>query len=240
MAQKNKQKIKIVKDGPYIVSGGVPLIKQGIGINNEGNSYKWELKIEYPLLDIYTLCRCGMSKNKPFCDGSHINTGFDGTKTANKKPYMTVAEEIEGPDLTLTDVWPLCDHSRFCKMAGGIRKLIANSDDPKAKKTAIEQGRNCPSGRLVVWDKKTGKPYEPEFEPSIAIIYDHQKKCEGPIWVRGGIPIESSDGTVYEVRNRVTLCQCGKSENKPFCDGSHWLTKEQMEKWRSKWNKKEG
>jgi len=41
------------------------------------------------------------------------------------------------------------------------------------------------------------------------------------IWVKGGIPIQSSKGFVYEIRNRVTLCRCGKSANKPFCDGTH-------------------
>jgi CDGSH-type Zn-finger protein len=44
----------------------------------------------------------------------------------------------------------------------------------------------------------------------------------GPIWVRGEIPIQSADGKIYEVRNRVTLCRCGKSLNKPFCDSSHY------------------
>jgi CDGSH-type Zn-finger protein len=39
--------------------------------------------------------------------------------------------------------------------------------------------------------------------------------------VRGGITIESADGVPYEVRNRVTLCRCGRSDNKPFCDASH-------------------
>ncbi|UCF09264.1 MAG: CDGSH iron-sulfur domain-containing protein, partial [Thermoplasmata archaeon] len=43
----------------------------------------------------------------------------------------------------------------------------------------------------------------------------------GPIWVRGRIPIESADGHIYEIRNRVTLCRCGWSSNKPFCDSSH-------------------
>ncbi|MCJ7713336.1 CDGSH iron-sulfur domain-containing protein, partial [Candidatus Bathyarchaeota archaeon] len=46
-------------------------------------------------------------------------------------------------------------------------------------------------------------------------------KVSGPIWVKGGVIVESSDGTSYEVRNRQTLCRCGKSENKPFCDGTH-------------------
>ena len=43
----------------------------------------------------------------------------------------------------------------------------------------------------------------------------------GPLWVRGGVPVVSADGTPYEIRNRVTLCRCGASQNKPFCDGSH-------------------
>jgi CDGSH-type Zn-finger protein len=43
----------------------------------------------------------------------------------------------------------------------------------------------------------------------------------GPLWVRGGIPITSSDGKRLEVRNRVALCRCGASKNKPYCDGTH-------------------
>jgi CDGSH-type Zn-finger protein len=43
----------------------------------------------------------------------------------------------------------------------------------------------------------------------------------GPLWISGGVPIISCDGTEYEVRNRVTLCRCGRSGNKPFCDGTH-------------------
>jgi CDGSH-type Zn-finger protein len=39
--------------------------------------------------------------------------------------------------------------------------------------------------------------------------------------VKGGVQIKSSDGFVYEPRNRVTLCRCGQSGNKPFCDGTH-------------------
>jgi CDGSH-type Zn-finger protein len=42
--------------------------------------------------------------------------------------------------------------------------------------------------------------------------------------VRGGIEVHSADGRVYELRNRVALCRCGASGNKPFCDGSHVAT----------------
>ena len=53
------------------------------------------------------------------------------------------------------------------------------------------------------------------------LIENPEAGTSGPIWVKGGIPIESADGTEYETRNRVTLCRCGQSKNKPFCDGAH-------------------
>ena len=68
------------------------------------------------------------------------------------------------------------------------------------------------------------------------MVDDLQKNCEGPLWVRGGIPIESADGTLYEIRNRVTLCRCDKSDNKPLCDGSHWMTLKEKEVFRKKWD----
>ncbi|MEG1290592.1 MAG: CDGSH iron-sulfur domain-containing protein, partial [Bacteroidales bacterium] len=68
---------------------------------------------------------------------------------------------------------------------------------------------------------ETGKIYEPKFEPAIGIIEDSQIAISGPIWVKGGIRIESSNGRSYEIRNRVVICRCGCSSNKPFCDGTH-------------------
>jgi hypothetical protein len=49
---------------------------------------------------------------------------------------------------------------------------------------------------------------------------DRAQKRSGPLWVRGGIPVIAADGQAYEVRIRMTLCRCGKSENKPFCNGA--------------------
>jgi CDGSH-type Zn-finger protein len=44
---------------------------------------------------------------------------------------------------------------------------------------------------------------------------------DGALWVSGSIPIERSDGQPFEARNRVMLCRCGNSKNKPLCDGTH-------------------
>jgi len=53
------------------------------------------------------------------------------------------------------------------------------------------------------------------FEQGVVVEED------GPYWVRGGVRIESTDGHVWETRNRVALCRCGRSSNKPFCDATH-------------------
>ncbi len=215
------KKIRVSKNGPYIVSGGIPLQIKEIRNDAEGYCSTWHDVTTFPLQEHYSLCRCGHSKNKPFCDGTHVEIRFDGTETADNTPYIEKAEKIEGPGLTLTDAEGMCVHARFCLRAGGIWNLTRQSGIPEARDIAIQEAADCPSGRLVVWDKKTGVALEPEFEKSIVVIEYPPRSEHGPLWVRGGIPVESSDGHVYEIRNRVTLCRCGKSFNKPFCDGSH-------------------
>jgi len=214
-------KIKVSKNGPYIISGGIPLSQQAIIVDSEGYPFEWRGGTKYPLQENCALCRCGQSKNKPFCDGTHVKVNFNGTETASNRKYIEQAERTSGPELVLNDAKEFCAAARFCDRAGGVWELTKHSDNSNSKKIAIEEACNCPSGRLVACDKKTGKAIEPVFKKSIALVEDPQFGVSGPIWVRGGIPVESAEGAVYEIRNRVTLCRCGKSSNKPFCDGSH-------------------
>jgi len=216
----DKPWIKITLNGPYVVTGGIPLSTQSIVVDKEGYSCEWLEGKKYETPSRYSLCRCGNSKNKPFCDGSHIEHRFDGTETASREHYSDRARRIEGPEMLLTDVKELCAGARFCDRAGSIWHLVRQSGDPEAMRIAIEEANNCPSGRLVIWNKN-GSAIENNLNQAIALIEDPQRRCLGPIWVQGGIPIESADGRIYEVRNRVTLCRCGMSLNKPFCDASH-------------------
>jgi len=212
----------VSKNGPYLVSGGIPVVEHVIVADSEGTANEWRVGKKYQLQEKCSLCRCGQSKNKPYCDGTHVEAKFDGTETASGEPYIRQAKEINGPTLKLTDAEILCASARFCHRAGGIWNLIPQSGNSEAKRIATEEARDCPSGRLVVCDKETQKPIEPKLDNCIGLIEDIQMKVKGPIWARGGILIESADGKAYEVRNRVTLCRCGKSSNKPFCDSSHY------------------
>jgi CDGSH-type Zn-finger protein len=216
-----KRRINVTKDGPYLVSGGVPLARERMIIGSDGEPEKWEQGPAYPNLEWYALCRCGRSKNKPYCDGSHARFDFDGTETAGRSASPDRAERTSGPALDLTYDPDLCAEARFCHHGEGAWSYTERSDDPDSRNAAIGQACACPSGSLVAWDKASGSAIEPELEPSISVIENPGDGRDGPLWVKGGIPIESSNGVEYEIRNRVTLCRCGRSRNKPFCDGSH-------------------
>jgi CDGSH-type Zn-finger protein len=229
----SEKRIKVSKDGPYLISGGIPVMRQTIIADKEGTALEWRLDQKFPLLEKCGLCRCGHSKNKPFCDGTHSRIGFVGTETADDEPYLSKPKVFEGSVIKLIDFEELCASARFCHREGGIWNLIKNCENPRIKQIMLEESCDCPSGRLVIYDKQAAKNVEPELEKSIVAIEDPQVGVSGPLWVRGGIPVESADGKTYCVRNRMTLCRCGKSQNKPFCDSSHYPEEHEHEEDRS-------
>ena len=82
----------------------------------------------------------------------------------------------------------------------------------------------CPSGTFVYELEVEGQYQEIESDlpkQIVIISADNSESTAGPIWINGKIPIKRADGKPLETRNRMTLCRCGESKNKPFCDGSH-------------------
>src|SRR5512136_3167716 len=142
-------RIVVDKNGPYLVSGGVPLIVAEICNDAEGYCRTWKTVTRFPVQPKYALCRCGQSKNKPFCDGTHVKIHFEGTEAGDRVPFDKGAGVIRGPTLTLSDNEHLCVHARFCMRAGGIWGLVKQSEDQEARDIAVEEACNCPSGRLV-------------------------------------------------------------------------------------------
>lgn len=92
------------------------------------------------------LCRCGQSNNKPFCDNSHMEAGF--------QDYGAIGEK--GPGIEST---------------GGELRITPLKD--------------------------------------------------GPLLLSGGVTLMAGSGRSAWRGDKVALCRCGASKNKPFCDGSH-------------------
>ena len=222
MTSANKQvSVVISRDGPYIVSGDAPLTEEIIGANAEGESMQWQRGKAYDAPEKYALCRCGQSAKAPFCDGTHARVGFDGTETAPRTPYAQQAQIFDGPDLSLMDARHLCADARFCDPNGKVWNQVARTDDPEVRAMFLSQVHNCPAGRLLAFDKAAGKTIEQHSPLAIGLIEDPVEDCSGPIWLRGGVVLTSANGHQHEKRNNMTVCRCGASKNKPFCDGTH-------------------
>ena len=216
-----KASIAVMNNGPYLVNGDILLSMQTITPNSQGGSWEWKEGEQFDSGTQYALCRCGQSSKKPFCDGTHSRVGFDGTETAAHGLYKDRAHTFEGQLLVLEDDQPLCAFARFCDNDGSVWKQIDLTDSPELEHLLEHEISHCPSGRLVLRHKESGEEIEPNLPFSIGVVEDPKERCSGPLWIRGGIPILSASGEQYEARNRATLCRCGASLNKPFCDGSH-------------------
>lgn len=133
-------------------------------------------------------------------------------------PLPQVAEEIEtaeGQDLTILFEGRRCIHSRFC-VTGAPKTFLANVQGPwlhpddTPVDRLVEIAHACPSG-AIRYRRKDGKPDETAPPVNLAAVREN-----GPYAIRAEILIDGEPAGF-----RVTLCRCGASKAKPFCDGSH-------------------
>ena len=204
-------------NGPYRVEGGVRLLRTAIVKSEHGEPIRWDEGPDFEVAETYELCRCGGSATKPFCDGACETNGFDGTETADRGPVAARRSRWDGEGVVLYDDLSLCTKAGFCtNLRATVWTLADEADDDEARSEFVRMVHSCPSGRLAFAEEDDPEStVEPVFEPSIGVEPD------ASYWLRGGIHVVSEDGTPYEVRNRQTLCRCGRSMNKPFCDGMH-------------------
>lgn len=208
--------------GPYFVYGHPRLQQEFIVPNADGEAWEYHPGETYNTeAEPVALCRCGHSRTKPYCDGAHTQADWDPRLTADRTPLLDSAETYDSQYLELSDNPDYCVHARFCMAKGTVWEQINNSDQKESYDLCVRETFHCPSGRLKIKNKKEDRFLEPSLKPSLSLIEDPQEDCSGPLWVKGGIPIEDCECNAYEIRNRVTLCRCGASTNKPYCDGTH-------------------
>ena len=228
--EKPVQKIVIMKNGSYHVMGEIPFVHKTQVVSENGEPLAWKKDGELPSTnlpgrDFYGVCRCGQSHKKPYCDGTHKESGFDGSETAQTGAAPEqIFEYPHGTHIVVRKDSSLCMQSGFCGFSDvGMMQLVARSGDAKMRALIMAMVERCPSGSLTYRIEKDEADIEPDLPFQVAATTEitSEGPIDGPIWVTGGVPIERSDGRTFTTRNRVTLCNCGASCNKPLCDGTH-------------------
>jgi len=163
------------------------------------------------------LCRCGGSKNKPFCDGTHGKNGFSDRNLAD--PANNRRERYAGRRITILDNRALCSHAGYC--SDSLKSVFLYGQEPwidpdgAAVEEIVATIRKCPSGALGYAIDGVEAP-APARAPMVTVTDN------GPYAVTGGIELLEVSFGDGASREHYTLCRCGASKNKPFCDGSHW------------------
>ena len=201
----SKTEIKTSKNGPLVLKNPKEFTEAN------GNTFPIEKKAT-------ALCRCGESKNKPFCDGTHGKINWTSEKLKGRQPRRV--DSYKGKEITIHDDRGICSHAGFC--TDGLPKVFQMGVEPWINPNAetvekiIKTIKKCPSGALSY--SIDGVKYDNFSEkPDIKITED------GPYYIKGSIELEDEDKP--ESKEHFALCRCGKSKNKPFCNGQHWYTK---------------
>ncbi|NNF19950.1 MAG: hypothetical protein HKN61_09235 [Flavobacteriaceae bacterium] len=132
-----------------------------------------------------------------------------------------IVKEYSNGDLTVVWKPKLCIHAGECVKA--LPEVYNPDEKPwiKAGKATTEQLKSqialCPSAALswyVKGEKESGDSAARE-QVTVSI------KPNGPLLVKGGFTLESAEGQSEFKKRPTAFCRCGKSSNKPFCDGTH-------------------
>jgi CDGSH-type Zn-finger protein len=222
----NNKRITVIKNGPYIIEGEVPLVIKTQVVSEHGEPLTWQKIGEIDVSEgEYHLCRCGCSNNQPFCDGTHRKVGFDGTESADTDlAESRMMKYPRGTRIIVMKDASLCMQSGFCGLHDkDMNQLVAATHDTKIRSLVMAMVERCPSGALTYRIEINGPDIEPDLPQQVALTTEitSDGPIAGPLWVTGGIPVDRSDGQPFETRNRVTLCNCGDSSIKPLCDGTH-------------------
>ncbi|TDR22361.1 glutamate synthase-related protein [Marinicella litoralis] len=157
------------------------------------------------------LCRCGQSKNKPFCDGSHVEAGFIDERGENKDDKRLV---FKGDPITIYENVAICSHAGYCPSGKPDKWRPKTAHGGFTDFELIEKIRKCPSGALSYAHGDT--EYRDQKRPAKVTVAK-----DGPFNIVGGIELRNTQWGEGASKEHYSLCRCGASKMKPFCDGSH-------------------
>lgn len=210
MSNENKPSIDLAANGPYIVKFLSSFSNQKGMIESK---------------ETIALCRCGKSLTKPYCDGTHAKIGFS---TENTEEHLAdKVDDYAGKNISIHDNRSICAHAGVCtdNLASVFRMKQEPWIDPDAASVEeiVAVIQKCPSGALsfTLEDKEsTDQNQEPAIIPAIfpAIFI----APNGPYVVSGCPDLLNTKWREGASKQQYTLCRCGASKNKPYCDGSHW------------------
>jgi CDGSH-type Zn-finger protein len=195
--------IEPLVNGPYLVKNLEVLT------NSKGNALATK--------EVLALCRCGCSTTKPFCSGMHKEVGFDSANLSDAN--LERRDDYEGDGITIHDNRGVCAHSGFC--TDNLPEVWRLKQEPWIDPLGVAAGeiaavvRMCPSGALSY--SIGGIEHRDQDRPPAILVSKN-----GPYYVTGGIEVVDAPWAEGASREHFTLCRCGQSRNKPFCDGSHW------------------
>ncbi|HVS27149.1 MAG TPA: CDGSH iron-sulfur domain-containing protein [Burkholderiales bacterium] len=209
MSTSSKPAIACLPNGPYyLLNDLAPAVVPNLR-NSKGKSLSCVRGV--------ALCRCGGSKNKPFCDGTHGTSGFSDKKFEGGSLNKRVS--YQGKRITIHDNRGICAHAGHC--TDGLVSVFKMRAEPwidpdgAAVEKIIETIKRCPSGALS-YSISDVEHRDQERPPRVTVTGD------GPYAVTGGISLMGQAFGEGASTEHYTLCRCGASKNKPFCDGSHW------------------
>nr|WP_255682779.1 ferritin-like domain-containing protein [Dyella sp. 2HG41-7] len=144
-----------------------------------------------------------------------VATTAAATAAAPPSSVQDGVEVVEGEKLTLMFETKRCIHARFC-VTGAPKVFLANVQgawifpDAMEVDRLVEIAHACPSG-AIRYARRDGHADEPTPPVNLASTRE-----AGPYAFRGDLRLNGKP-----IGFRATLCRCGASKNKPFCDSSH-------------------
>jgi CDGSH-type Zn-finger protein/uncharacterized Fe-S cluster protein YjdI len=153
--------------------------------------------------------------------GAAVDTVAQVRPAPSVEPAPTPVETSDDPNVARTDGITLrfdgrrCIHSRHCVL-GAPNVFLANVSGPwlhpecVSVEACVEIAHSCPSG-AITYERRDGGPQE--APPPVNVL---RLRENGPYAIHAAIDLAGHDALM-----RATLCRCGKSANKPFCDNSH-------------------